>query len=298
MYTRFFVPCSPFTVFGPFVESTTAIEAKSEISAIVAENHKGQRRRIAHPLTTTWQFDPEKRVEMPKKAAAAKPSARNVAVAKAVGETLEALFPGRYDIFAAYKRLCRSQPNPITDPPIPLNHTDSFTLLTAVILSAQTTDAKVNEVTTQLFQHAPTPAKLAAMKYERLLELIRTVGLAPTKAKNLLKCSQRLVDDFDGQVPSTFEELESLAGVGHKTASCVMSQAFGQQSFAVDTHIERLAKRWRLVKESAKVEDVEESFKSLFPPERWGKLHLQLIYFVSRWKRTHRSYAYICLICC
>eukprot|EP00935_MAST-01C_sp_MAST-1C-sp1_P002732 g2732.t1 len=201
---------------------------------------------------------------MPKKAAAVaaevKPSARNVAVAKAVGETLDALFP---------------------DPPIPLNHTDSFTLLIAVILSAQTTDAKVNEVTMQLFQQAPTPAKLAAMKYEHLLELIRTVGLAPTKARNLLKCAQRLIDEFNGRVPSTFEELESLAGVGHKTASCVMSQAFGQQSFAVDTHIERLAKRWRLVKESAKVEDVEKSFKALFPPERWGRLHLQLIYFVS-----------------
>jgi endonuclease-3 len=207
------------------------------------------------------------------------PSARNIAVAKVIGETLDALYP---------------------DPPIPLNHVDSYTLLVAVILSAQTTDGKVNEVTPQLFLEAPTPTKLAAMKYEHLHELIRTVGLAPTKAKNLLKCGQRLVDEFNGVVPSSYSELESLAGVGHKTASCVMSQAFGEASFPVDTHIHRVAKRWGLVSETANVEAVEEKFKALFPSEKWAALHLQLIYFGREWcqKKNHAPAACpICSIC-
>jgi endonuclease-3 len=158
----------------------------------------------------------------------------------------------------------------------------------------------VNEVTPQLFLEAPTPAKLAAMSHEHLLSLIRTVGLAPTKAKNLLKCAQRLVDNFDGVVPTNFADLESLAGVGHKTASCVMSQAFGECSFAVDTHIDRLAKRWHLVSEKANVAAVEKSFKELFPPANWGKLHLQLIYFGREWcpaKNHLPSQCPICSVC-
>ncbi len=162
--------------------------------------------------------------------------------------------------------------------PIPLDHTDAFTLLVAVALSAQTTDKKVNEITPALFAVAPTPAAMAELDNEEILALIRQLGLAPQKAKALKGLSTIIRDHHHGVVPSTFEELEELPGVGHKTASVVMSQAFGYPAFPVDTHIHRLAARWGLSSGSS-VERTERDLKALFPRESWNKLHLQIIFF-------------------
>ena len=162
--------------------------------------------------------------------------------------------------------------------PIPLDHTDAFTLLVAVLLSAQTTDKKVNEVTPALFAEAPTPEAMASLEVDRIRELIRQIGLAPQKAKNLKRTGEILVEQHGGIVPSTFEELEALPGVGHKTASVVMAQAFGVPAFPVDTHIHRLAARWGLSKGKS-VEKTEADLKRLFPRETWNKLHLQIIFF-------------------
>lgn len=163
-------------------------------------------------------------------------------------------------------------------PPIPLGHADPFTLLVAVLLSAQTTDARVNLVTPKLFAKAPTPAKMAKLSAERILGYIKTCGLAPTKAKNVKKLSEILVERHAGVVPQTFEELEALPGVGHKTASVVMAQAFGHPAFPVDTHIHRLAARWGL-SNGSNVERTERDLKAVFPEELWNALHLQIIYF-------------------
>lgn len=162
--------------------------------------------------------------------------------------------------------------------PIPLDHTDAFTLLVAVALSAQTTDKKVNEITPALFAVAPTPAAMAELDTEEILALIRQLGLAPQKAKALKGLSTIIRDRHNGVVPSTFEELEALPGVGHKTASVVMSQAFGHPAFPVDTHIHRLAARWGLSSASS-VERTERDLKALFPRDSWNKLHLQIIFF-------------------
>ena len=164
------------------------------------------------------------------------------------------------------------------DPPIPLDHTDAFTLLVAVVLSAQCTDKKVNEVTPELFDSGGTPPSMAAMGEAEILRIIRPLGLSKQKAKALAKLSQMLLDDFDGQVPRTFEELETLPGVGHKTASVVMTQAFGVPAFPVDTHIHRLAQRWGLSKGN-NVAQTERDLKKAFPIESWVKLHLQLIFY-------------------
>lgn len=161
--------------------------------------------------------------------------------------------------------------------PIPLDHTDSFTLLVAVLLSAQTTDKKVNEVTPALFERAPDPASMAALEVDEIREIIRQIGLAPQKAKNLKKLGQMLVD-AGGEVPRTFEELEALPGVGHKTASVVMAQAFGFPAFPVDTHIHRLAARWGL-SDGSSVERTERDLKKIFDESLWNKLHLQIIFF-------------------
>jgi len=166
----------------------------------------------------------------------------------------------------------------VPEVPIPLAHRDPFTLLVAVVLSAQTTDKKVNEVTPELFRRAPTPAALARLPVREVYELIRQVGLAPAKSKALVGLARQLVDAHGGAVPRTFEELEELPGVGHKTASVVLSQAFGVPTFPVDTHIHRLAERWGL-SSGRSVVQTERDLKRLFPPEAWGKLHLQLIYF-------------------
>jgi endonuclease III len=161
---------------------------------------------------------------------------------------------------------------------IPLAHGDPFTLLVAVVLSAQTTDRLVNEVTPALFARAATPEAMAALPVEEIRSLIRRIGLADTKAKNLRRLSELLIERHSGQVPKNLEELEALPGVGHKTASVVLSQAFGLSAFAVDTHIHRLAARWGL-SSGRNVDDTERDLKSLFPEETWGKVHLQIIYF-------------------
>ena len=161
--------------------------------------------------------------------------------------------------------------------PIPLDHTDPFTLLVAVLLSAQTTDKKVNEVTPALFERGPDPQSMAHLEVEEIRDLIRQIGLAPQKAKNLRRLSEMLVEQ-GGEVPRTFEGLEALPGVGHKTASVVMAQAFDVPAFPVDTHIHRLAARWGL-SDGKNVEKTERDLKKVFPKELWNRLHLQIIYF-------------------
>lgn len=163
-------------------------------------------------------------------------------------------------------------------PPIPLLHEDPFTLLIAVLLSAQTTDARVNQVTPGLFAKASTPPEMAKLEVEAIMESIRTCGLAPGKARNIRRLSEILVEKHQGEVPSSFDDLEALPGVGHKTASVVMAQAFGEPAFPVDTHIHRLAARWGLSKGTT-VERTERDLKAVFPRESWNRLHLQIIYF-------------------
>ncbi len=163
-------------------------------------------------------------------------------------------------------------------PPIPLDHHDPFTLLVSVVLSAQTTDKKVNQVTPALFQAAPDAAALAKLSIEQIHGYIREVGLAPQKAKSLSGLAKLLVERHGGQVPADFEALIELPGVGRKTANVVMAQAFGVPSFPVDTHILRLAGRWGL-SNGKTADDVEEDLKRIFPRETWNKLHLQIIYF-------------------
>lgn len=182
---------------------------------------------------------------------------RKVEKAKKIGEILDRLYP---------------------EPPVPLEHRDPFTLLVAVLLSAQTTDAQVNRVTPALFQRASTPQAMAKLSVDEILSCIRACGLAPTKAKNVKKLAETLVAEHGGAVPPDMEELEKLPGVGHKTASVVMSQAFGEPAFAVDTHIHRLAERWRL-SNGKNVEQTERDLKKVFPREEWSRRHLQIIYF-------------------
>jgi endonuclease-3 len=162
--------------------------------------------------------------------------------------------------------------------PIPLDHSDPFTLLVAVVLSAQTTDARVNLVTPALFARAGTPLAMSQLAVGEIHELIRTCGLAPAKAKNLSGLSRLLMERHGGSVPASFEELEALPGVGHKTASVVMSQAFGVPAFPVDTHIHRLAARWGL-SDGSNVVQTERDLKALYAEEFWNKLHLQFIFF-------------------
>lgn len=164
------------------------------------------------------------------------------------------------------------------DPPIPLDHRDDFTLLVAVLLSAQCTDKKVNEVTPALFEVAGDPESMRALGEEAILKIIRPLGLSKQKAKALAGLSAILIDDYDGQVPRTFEQLESLPGVGHKTASVVMAQAFGVPAFPVDTHIHRLAQRWGL-SSGKNVTQTERDLKKLFPDSTWNRLHLQIIFY-------------------
>jgi endonuclease-3 len=165
-----------------------------------------------------------------------------------------------------------------SDPPIPLDHDDAFTLLIAVLLSAQCTDKRVNTVTPGLFARARTPHAMAQVPVEEIRELIKTCGLSPQKAKAIHGLSQLLLERHGGEVPQDFAALEALPGVGHKTASVVMCQAFGVPAFPVDTHIHRLATRWGLTS-GRNVEQTERDCKSLFPEEDWTKLHLQIIYF-------------------
>ncbi|MFH1465031.1 MAG: endonuclease III [Pseudomonadota bacterium] len=163
-------------------------------------------------------------------------------------------------------------------PAVPLHHTDPFTLLVATILSAQTTDRKVNEVTPALFTRAPTPAALAALPEAEIHALIRVIGLANAKARHLRAMAALLVARHGGEVPRSFAALEALPGVGHKTASVVMAGAFGEPAFPVDTHVHRLAWRWGL-SDGRSVSRTEHHLEALFPPARWHAVHLQMIYF-------------------
>ncbi len=180
-------------------------------------------------------------------------------------------------------------------PPIPLDHTDPYTLLVAVALSAQTTDRKVNQVTPALFAAAGTPEEMVALGPERILEIIREVGLAPTKAKNLWLAANQIVD-AGGKVLPDWKFLESLAGVGHKTASVVMTQAFGVPAFPVDTHIHRLAKRWGL-SDGSSVERTERDLKGAFAIETWNRRHLQIIFFGREYCPALRHVPEACPIC-
>ena len=162
--------------------------------------------------------------------------------------------------------------------PIPLDHKDAYTLMVAVALSAQTTDKKVNQITPKLFAVADTPEKMAKLSVEEIKELIKEIGLANSKAKNLKKMAEVLVEKFNSLVPQTYEELESLAGVGHKTASVVMSQGFGFPAFPVDTHIHRLMTQWKLTS-GKNVIETERDAKNLWNENVWNKLHLQIIFY-------------------
>jgi endonuclease-3 len=180
---------------------------------------------------------------------------------KQIAEILETLFP---------------------NPEIPLLHKDPYTLLIAVLLSAQCTDARVNEITPELFALADTPERMIQLTPEEIEEIIFPCGLGPTKSKAIWKLSNDIIEKHHSQVPKTFEELERLPGVGHKTASVVMAQAFNHPAFPVDTHIHRCAKRWGLSRGST-VEQTEKDLKKLFPKELWIKLHLQIIYFARKY---------------
>lgn len=162
--------------------------------------------------------------------------------------------------------------------PVPLDHETPFQLLVAVLMSAQTTDLKVNQVTPELFRQGPNPEKMAALDVSQIQFMIREVGLAPTKAKNIKRLSELLLERHQGTIPNTFEELEALPGVGHKTAGVVLAQAFGIPAFPIDTHIHRLAARWGL-SSGRNVDQTEKDLKTLFPKEAWNDLHLQIIFF-------------------
>ncbi len=197
--------------------------------------------------------------------------------AKFVIKTLDALYP---------------------TPTIPLDHRDNFTFLVAVMLSAQCTDKRVNEVTPKLFALADTPLKMSKLSESEILKIIKPCGLAQSKSKNVKLTAETIVKKHGGKVPNTFEELEALAGVGHKTASVLMSQAFGQPAFPVDTHIHRLATRWGFTS-GKNVEQTERDLKQIFPMEKWNDLHLQLIYYgrehcPARGCKTPETYCQIC----
>jgi len=181
-------------------------------------------------------------------------------------------------------------------PDIPLHHHDAFTLCIAVLMSAQATDKSVNLVTPELFRRAPTPEAMVKLTPAEILSIIKTVGLAPTKSKNIWNLCRILVEKHGGKVPRTFEELEALPGVGHKTASVVMSQAFGQPAFPVDTHIHRLAYRWGL-SSGKNVEQTEKDLKALFPEKQWNKLHLQFIYYGREYCTARNHDPKQCPIC-
>ncbi|MAV12274.1 MAG: endonuclease III [Cyanobacteria bacterium] len=180
--------------------------------------------------------------------------------------------------------------------PIPLDHSDPFTLLIAVLLSAQCTDKKVNEVTPALFAAGPNPAAMAALEESEIHGLIRQLGLARTKAKNVRRLAQLLLEQHAGEVPRSFDALEALPGVGHKTASVVMSQAFGVPAFPVDTHIHRLAQRWGL-SAGDNVKQTERDLKALFPRDSWNRLHLQIIFYGREFCTARGCDGRVCPLC-
>lgn len=180
--------------------------------------------------------------------------------------------------------------------PIPLDHRDPFTLLVAVLLSAQCTDERVNQVTPELFARADTPQKMAQLPVDEIQAVIRPCGLAPQKAKAIAGLSRILIEEHGGEVPATFEALEALPGVGHKTASVVMAQAFGYPAFPVDTHIHRLAQRWGL-SSGKNVVQTERDLKRLFPEESWNRLHLQIIFYGREYCTARGCDGTVCPMC-
>ena len=180
--------------------------------------------------------------------------------------------------------------------PVPLNHKSKFELLIAVLLSAQCTDERVNQVTPQLFSLADNPLDMSKLQTEKIYEIIRPCGLAPQKSANISKLSVMIIEKHQGKVPSNFEDLEQLPGVGHKTASVVMSQGFGFPAFPVDTHIHRLAQRWGLTN-GKNVTQTEKDLKKLFPEEKWNKLHLQIIFYGRSHCTARGCDGTVCEIC-
>jgi endonuclease-3 len=181
-------------------------------------------------------------------------------------------------------------------PPIPLQHKDAYTLLIAVLLSAQCTDERVNQITPALFALADTPEEMAKIPVEKIKEVIRPCGLSPQKSKAISELSKILLREYGGEVPADMPALETLPGVGHKTASVVMSQAFGVPAFPVDTHIHRLAQRWGLTS-GKNVVQTEKDLKRLFPEESWNRLHLQIIYYGREFCSARGCDGTVCEIC-
>lgn len=180
--------------------------------------------------------------------------------------------------------------------PIPLQHNDAFTLLVAVLLSAQCTDERVNQISPKLFARADNPADMAQVPVEEIREIIKPCGLSPAKSKGISGLSKIIMEKHGGKVPESFEELEALPGVGHKTASVVMSQAFGWPAFPVDTHIHRLATRWGL-SSGKNVTQTEQDLKAIFPEDTWNKLHLQIIFFGRKYCPARGHKREECPIC-
>ncbi len=196
--------------------------------------------------------------------------------AKAIGKILDKIYP---------------------EVPIPLDHEDPYTLLIAVILSARCTDIRVNQITPLLFAKADTPKKMMKLSISDIQKIIKPCGLSPQKAKAIHRTSELIVEDHGGKVPKTFEELEALPGVGHKTASVVMSQAFNVPAFPVDTHIHRLARRWGL-SSGKNVVETEKDLKTVFPEKDWNKVHLQIIFFGREYCPARGHHPEVCPICC
>ena len=194
---------------------------------------------------------------------------------KFISETLDELFP---------------------NPPIPLDFKSPYTLLVAVVLSAQWTDVRVNQVTKLLFKEASTPAAMVKLGVKRIAEIIKPCGFFNTKSVNIFNLSKTLVEKYKGKVPSTFEELEALPGVGHKTASVIMSHAYKIPAFPVDTHIHRLAERWGL-SDGSSVEQTEKDLKKIFPESEWEKRHLQIIYYGRTYCKARGHKVEDCPIC-
>jgi endonuclease-3 len=180
--------------------------------------------------------------------------------------------------------------------PVPLDHFDAYSLLIAVLLSAQCTDERVNTITPALFKLADTPGKMMEQSVEDIKAIIRPCGLSPRKSKAIWELSKMIVELHDGEVPQTFEELEAFPGVGHKTAAVVMSQAFGVPAFPVDTHIHRLAQNWKLTN-GKNVEQTEKDCKRLFPEDKWNKLHLQIIFYGRDYCTARGCKGIVCPIC-
>ena len=180
--------------------------------------------------------------------------------------------------------------------PVPLNHDDNYTLLIAVLLSAQCTDKRVNEVTPHLFNIADDPVSMSKLSEKKIYSIIKPCGLGPKKSKAIKMLSKILVKDYGGEVPENLNALENLPGVGHKTASVVMSQGFGHPAFPVDTHIHRLAQRWKLTN-GKNVTQTEKDLKRIFPEKSWNKLHLQIIFWGREFCQAHECFALECKIC-